>query len=190
MRQICRWVLIKDEKMIALRYMKRNDIQTVLSWQKISNADDLYQWAGDGYSFPLSEVQIANRLKRQDVNHVAGKHHIYVIEWVPTRKVIGQIELDINDVDKGIASVGKFIIGNPLQRGQGYGVEALSLLVKNAFDVMGLNQLFLKVFDFNTPAIRCYEQVGFTIVKKEYQVYNSNSGYWDRVYMFIENHNQ
>mgnify|MGYP001816790509 CR=1 FL=1 len=113
---------------------------------------------------------------------------IYVIELLPSREVIGQIELVVNNSVEGIGSVGKFYIGNPRQRGQGYGKKVLTLIVKKAFEEMALKQLFLKVFDFNKQAIRCYEQIGFMIVKKEHRVYKGSNGSWDRYYMLKENH--
>lgn len=173
--------------MIALRYMKRDDVQTVLSWQDGSNADDLYQWAGIGYKYPITEEQIMQRLDDQEVNHPGAMKHIYVIELTPTREVIGQIELVINNTLEGIGSIGKFYIGNPRLRGQGYGKKVLTLLMNKAFEEMALKQLFLKVFDFNEQAIRCYEHMGFIIVKKEYKVYKGIKGYWNRYYMLKEN---
>lgn len=47
--------------------------------------------------------------------------------------------------------------------GQGYGSDALGVLVRFAFEQMNLNKLSLQVFGFNERAIRCYEKAGFKI---------------------------
>ena len=52
-------------------------------------------------------------------------------------------------------------IGDPALRGQGYGREALDLLLGYAFHELGLYRVGLTVLDYNTAAIRAYERVGF-----------------------------
>lgn len=46
-------------------------------------------------------------------------------------------------------------------RGQGVGVAATRLVVRYAFEVMGLHRLDLRVLETNLRAIRCYERCGF-----------------------------
>jgi RimJ/RimL family protein N-acetyltransferase len=43
----------------------------------------------------------------------------------------------------------------------GYGTEALRLLMRLAFDDLGLHRLRLRVLHYNLRAIRCYEKCGF-----------------------------
>lgn len=47
-------------------------------------------------------------------------------------------------------------------RGQGYGTEAMKLLLAYAFDTLALATLYLTVFSCNKGAIRVYEKLGFT----------------------------
>lgn len=58
------------------------------------------------------------------------------------------------------AEVG-IVIGEKALWGQGYGPEALSLLLDHAFGTLGLRRVFLHVQASNTRAIRAYEKVGF-----------------------------
>lgn len=44
---------------------------------------------------------------------------------------------------------------------QGYGSEAVRMLLKHGFDTLNLNRIFLRVFEDNPRAIRAYEKVGF-----------------------------
>ena len=52
-------------------------------------------------------------------------------------------------------------IGDPARRGQGYGAEALRLLLRYAFDELNLYRVQLTVFSYNPGAIRLYEKLGF-----------------------------
>jgi RimJ/RimL family protein N-acetyltransferase len=45
--------------------------------------------------------------------------------------------------------------------GQGYGSEATRLVLDYAFTLMGLHNVFLVTFAWNTPAIRAYLRAGF-----------------------------
>lgn len=48
----------------------------------------------------------------------------------------------------------------------GYGEKSLNLLIDYAFNIMMMKNVKLSVFDFNTGAIRCYENAGFSITGK------------------------
>lgn len=52
-------------------------------------------------------------------------------------------------------------IGNKDYWDQGYGTEAVSLLVRYCFLHMHLGKVWLTVLPTNARAIRCYEKVGF-----------------------------
>lgn len=52
-------------------------------------------------------------------------------------------------------------IGEAAYRGQGYGSDALRLLLGYAFRELNLYRIGLNVFSYNEAAIRAYEHVGF-----------------------------
>ena len=55
----------------------------------------------------------------------------------------------------------RITIGHPDATGKGYGSEAVTLLVRYAFEVVGWKRLVLKVLASNMRAIRVYEKAGF-----------------------------
>ncbi len=59
------------------------------------------------------------------------------------------------------AEVG-IMIGNKDYWNQGYGTEALTLLLKHGFETLNLNRIMLRVYQDNPRAIHAYEKVGFT----------------------------
>jgi RimJ/RimL family protein N-acetyltransferase len=52
-------------------------------------------------------------------------------------------------------------IGEPDNRGSGFGHEAISLMLRFAFWEINLYRVQLTVFAYNTPAITTYERLGF-----------------------------
>lgn len=52
-------------------------------------------------------------------------------------------------------------IGEEDARGKGYGSEAAKLMVRYAFEEMGLHRLFLRLFADNIAALKSYENAGF-----------------------------
>ena len=53
------------------------------------------------------------------------------------------------------------LIGAREHWGKGYGSDALETLAHWGFDTLNLNRIYLRVFEDNARAIRCYQKVGF-----------------------------
>ena len=68
----------------------------------------------------------------------------------------------IFDIDRvaGTAECG-ILIGEKDCWNRGYGTETMVLLAQYAFDTLGLCNLMLHVYDFNTRAIAAYRRAGF-----------------------------
>lgn len=73
---------------------------------------------------------------------------------------VGSVYLRDIDRKHQKAEYGIFI-GGEGARGKGYGTMAARLMIRYAFEEMGLHRLFLRVFAENTQAIRSYEKAGF-----------------------------
>ncbi|MHA1720138.1 MAG: GNAT family N-acetyltransferase [Promethearchaeota archaeon] len=52
-------------------------------------------------------------------------------------------------------------IGEKEYLGKGFGTEAMQLLVNYCFEDLNMHKVELKVYDFNTRAIKSYEKIGF-----------------------------
>ncbi len=84
----------------------------------------------------------------------------FMIKTISDERIIGDIGLSDFDGHFVNAFVG-ISIGNPADWGQGYGSEAMRLILNYGFYVMNLNHISLTVFEYNRRAIRSYEKVGF-----------------------------
>lgn len=90
---------------------------------------------------------------------------------------------DINYRDR-TATIGIFI-GEENNRNNGYGADALQLLLDYGFHYLNLNNMMLNVFSFNERAIACYKKVGFQEFGRRRKSYFLNGKYYDNVYMDI-----
>ena len=98
--------------------------------------------------------------------------------------LMGNISLmHINFVDR-TAELGIFI-GNTENLSHGYGSEAIMLLLDYAFNQVNLNNIMLKVYDFNKRAIKAYEKCGFKIFGVWEESHYVDGEYCGEVYMNV-----
>jgi RimJ/RimL family protein N-acetyltransferase len=77
-----------------------------------------------------------------------------------TNEVIGNVGFPKLDYINRIAEIGLFI-GDKNYWGNGYGRQALELLLDFGFNLLNMNNIYLRVYSFNTPALNCYKKIGF-----------------------------
>ncbi|MDI6694127.1 MAG: GNAT family protein [Anaerolineales bacterium] len=88
---------------------------------------------------------------------------IYPLEG---ERLIGFVELNVTNWQHGNAWVG-IGIGNREDWGKGYGTDAMRLVLRYAFDELGLYRVTLGVFSYNQRAIRSYQKAGFVVEGRE-----------------------
>lgn len=77
------------------------------------------------------------------------------------------------------------IVGHPDDRHKGYGSEAIELLLRYAFESLGLNRVGLSAFDFNGEAISAYEKLGFVVEGRFRAAIKRGSRFHDAILMSI-----
>ena len=77
-----------------------------------------------------------------------------------TDAVIGECAFNYEDIENRNAKIG-IAIGEKEYWSNGYGSDALRLLLDFGFNVRGYNSIHLNVYEYNERAIACYEKVGF-----------------------------
>ena len=82
---------------------------------------------------------------------------------------------------------GKLVIfiGDEQNRGQGYGKEAIKLLLEYGFNNLNLNNIMLMVYSFNTRAIKLYESLGFKKFGVRHKSYYFKNKFYDEIFMEI-----
>jgi RimJ/RimL family protein N-acetyltransferase len=77
------------------------------------------------------------------------------------------------------------IVGRPNDRSHGYGAEAIAMIVRYAFEDLGLNRVGLSVFDFNSAAISTYERLGFVHEGRLRRAVKREDGFRDALLMSV-----
>jgi len=103
-----------------------------------------------------------------------------------------------NDEDRLIGNCGLFsifernrkaelgiMIGNKNYWDQGYGKEAIELVLNYGFNILNLNNVMLGVYSFNKRAIKCYENIGFKEIGRRREAYILGKRKYDEVLMDI-----
>lgn len=76
---------------------------------------------------------------------------------------LGLIDLFDFDPKHRRAGIG-IVIHNPDDRNKGMGAEAIDLLIRYAFDVLDLHQIYANILEDNTSSIHVFEKLGFNLV--------------------------
>jgi RimJ/RimL family protein N-acetyltransferase len=166
---------------VELQPLTTDDFDRLIQW--IADEESLMLWSGPFFRFPLDQTQLAAYLASAQDKPPVRKIYKSVLK-LDTR-VIGHIELNNIDYRNRAATVSKVLVGDPAVRGQGFGEQMLRELVKIAFEELQLHRLQLFVFDFNQPAIRCYQKVGFVLEGHLRDYRKVQNGYWSSILMSL-----
>jgi RimJ/RimL family protein N-acetyltransferase len=159
---------------IVLRPFEEDDFAFVL--QSIASSDELLQWAGPGFSWPLDEAQLRDYREKA----VSDPETFRTLSAVDGDTVVGHAQL-VLDRTHDLGYIGRVLV-SPTKRGRGLGKALMHEVVRLAFDDLRLHRISLNVFDFNSPAIRCYEHVGFVKEGHLRETRRASDGYWS---MFV-----
>ncbi len=163
--------------MIKLEKFVESDFNTLISW--INTEEDLIQFAGPLFSFPLTKVQLNGYIKMKNKKP-------FKIVLAETEKTIGHCELNL---ENGNNRLSRILIGDESYRSKGYGKIVVAKMVKLLFDNPNTKEVDLNVFDWNNGAIKCYKRVGFIIDPNETKKYEVMGKCWTTLNMKLHRDN-
>lgn len=140
---------------VTLEYFSLADAARLISW--FTSPRLLFQF-DPNLTYPLTMEQLEARFT--DFNRPGAPHFAFKVAHAKLGP-IGHVELFPTDYHNKFGVVSHVIIGDEKLRGKGYGTKTMELICKFGFGDLGLHRLELLVMAFNTPAITCYEKVGF-----------------------------
>lgn len=153
-------------------------------------------YGGPGVSKVFSQQEAAavfEQDRQQDVQ-TERRFAIAALAWpdgrstdLPDGRCIGTIRL--HHIESGDRRA-RLAIGicDRRFRSQGFGIEAIQLLLAYAFDTVKLHRVDLRVLAYNTRAIRAYEKCGFVREGVERESALVNGAWHDVVMMSILDH--
>lgn len=151
------------------------DIETYMKWINNLSLSLKIGSPAEVFSLPREQSVLENMARE-------GQNFAVVLK--NNDELIGNCSLFAIDQVRRVAELGIFI-GEDRQRGMGYGAEAIKLLCEYDFKILNLNNIMLRVFEFNEPAIKCYEKAGFRLFGRRSQSYLVNGKAYDELYMEI-----
>ncbi|WEK56059.1 MAG: GNAT family protein [Candidatus Cohnella colombiensis] len=161
--------------MIKLELLSETDFSQIVEWVNQYPEDFLVQWAGTTYEYPLTIEQMKGHYSN---GHNSVESAVFIYKIMDDNRFIGSFQLGrLNWVTKE-AIVGRFLIGEEINRGRGIGRIALNELVKIGFNQFNLETIKLNVYEFNRQAIKCYESIGFRKSLYQEKMYQNSNGFW------------
>jgi diamine N-acetyltransferase len=137
---------------LTLRAIERDDLPRYVAWL---NNPEVNQHLKPPTPFNLDDETDWYEAQRKDNTSLN-----LAITLTETGRHIGSISLmHLNQRDQG-AELG-IVIGETTMWGQGYGREAIHLLLDFAFYTFNLHRVYLRVDTNHLGGIRCYTQCGF-----------------------------
>jgi RimJ/RimL family protein N-acetyltransferase len=141
---------------VYLRSLELSDLERTWKWH---NDPALYEmlvspfryvslvaeeeWLRQKLAYSQSEFQLAICMKETD-QHI-GDIHLRNIDWISRHAEVGIFIAEVEHWSKG------------------YGQEAMGLILRHAFNDLGLQRVYLTVLDDNHRAISAYEKCGFVV---------------------------
>ncbi|HKP37798.1 MAG TPA: GNAT family protein [Pyrinomonadaceae bacterium] len=161
---------------LALTQVTQADLPVLLEW--INNRELV--------SFNAPYKPVSEREHHEWFQSIQQRSdtRLFAIRRLGDAKLIGSCQLHTINPVSGSAEL-QIRLGDPAEFGQGYGTEAVRLLLKFGFNDLKLRRIYLQVFATNLRAIRVYEKVGFVREGVLRQAAYINGEYLDVVMMGI-----
>jgi len=151
------------------------------------NPDDAEQytkWLNDlevSINTTLASQMVSLLGEKEFLKDMSQEQHFAIIER-ETEQLIGTCGfVTVNQLHQN-AELG-ILIGNKDYWGQGYGTEAINLLVDYGFNILNLHNIKLNVYSFNQRAIKCYKKCGFKEIGRRREARVVAGEKYDVVYM-------
>ncbi|MFZ3138508.1 MAG: GNAT family protein [Thermodesulfovibrionales bacterium] len=141
-------------KYVGLRAIEKDDLPYLLEWRNNPEYRKYfreYRELGMGQQYSWYEDIV---LKDQ-------KTIMFSIIALKSRRLLGACGLCyINWIDRN-ADLSIYIGADNLYIDKKYAPDTASTIMKYAFDELGLHRLWAEIYDFDTPKIKFFEQLGF-----------------------------
>lgn len=157
--------------MLTLRPFSTSDYPLLASW--FTSLPEVVQWGGSHVSYPLTAADMDAMLREGRSQPPSRRCWMAYRDDTP----VGHAQLAYEWRD-GNARLGRIAIA-PDARGQGLARPMVALMIDEAFRAPSIERLELNVYMFNTPAIRTYQALGFTLEGVRHSSTRAGQARWD-----------
>lgn len=142
---------------VTLTLLEESDLPTTLAWR---NQPEVRHWFLDSSIIsPERHREWFRGYRNRDDDFLFVIHDRRTLN-----RPVGQVGLYRIDWDKRRAEFGRMMIGDLQAQGRGVATAATQCLIRWAFTVLQLKELYLEVLPGNQAARRLYDRCGFTEV--------------------------
>lgn len=169
--------LIGDRIYLSPQGASEEEIQKFTKWMNDFEVTDYTGRSGQIVTL-IGEKEYLENSARESKNR-----NFNIIE-LNENKLIGTLGLEhINWIERS-AVLGIFI-GNKDFRSNGYGIEAINLLLEYGFKYLNLHSIRLSLLSINERAHKCYKKCGFKDTGCSREEIFINGKYYDKLHMDI-----
>ena len=122
--------------------------------------------------------------EREYIQKNSNPEATFVIVTLEEDKMIGTVGLEEIDAINRTATLGIFI-GEKQYRNQGYGTEAIQLILDYGFNYLNLQNIKLDLMEFNERGLACYKKCGFREYGRRRKCRYVNGKYYDSIEMDV-----
>lgn len=129
---------------------------------------------------PLSKSQVKKKIEADEKSD--SNRFLFAIRQVADDRMVGTTLLKWIEYSNGIAWL-ELGIGEPSDRGKGYGREALHLILRYAFDELNMHSLMIMLPEYNQSGRSLLESEGFCVEVKQRKALLRNGQRFDLLVM-------
>lgn len=159
---------------IFLSPLGEKDFDTLIRWAE--SPKELLLWAGPQLKFPLTIEQLSAYLAPSKA--INPRMYAYTAKADEAAETVGMAELNSVDRVNGTGTLCRIYV-NKIHRGKGIAEDMIKQVLKFGFEDLRLRRIDLRVYSFNTPAVKCYEKLGFVQEGCLRQFTKFENGHWD-----------
>ena len=166
---------------IRLRALEPEDIDILYKWE-----NDTRIWKISNTIAPFSKYILRKFIEDQKYDIYETKQLRMIIESRSDKRAVGAIDLFDIDPTNRRAGIG-ILVYEDRDQGQGYASAALTEMIKYAFQILGLNQLYCNVLSNNLRSLNLFRSKGFTVVGLKMEWVRSTDGWLDEYMLQLIN---
>jgi len=165
-------VEIRGER-VVLKTLERGDCRQV--WEQYEPAEPLpTEPPSAGRSVEGSDAWF------DEIQAKQGREQVYLGIFLPEGQLLGDIQLANIDWRARTATLGGGI-SRRADRGSGYGTDAAHTILRYGFNELDLFRVEASMAEYNAPARRVLERLGFSEEGRRRQALYRGGRRWDRV---------
>jgi diamine N-acetyltransferase len=142
---------------LRLRALEPHDIETLYEWE-----NDTSVWKVSNTLTPFSKFQMEEYVLNTQNDIFATRQLRLMVDLIkPTDEDTSVGTIDLFDFDPIHFRAGVGILIREAFREKGYAGEALSIMIRYAFKILPLHQLYCNISPDNESSIQLFENLGF-----------------------------